>query len=161
MQMAQRKRQHEREEASEQEGEDEEYSEEEEEEYFEEGEEEERSQTLSLGGGEDPKKEASESDSDDSRDYWRPPPPPQQCSPGFWIGHSHRLDICGAAVVGRWIHAKNSVWQEGEWSSPLPKLFRAGGRRPSQSVQAAVLTIPPPATPDSSRESTGQPQPAL
>ena len=61
MQMAQRKRQHEREEASEQEGEDEEYSEEEEEEYFEEGEEEERSF--------DPEEEASESD--DSRDWKR------------------------------------------------------------------------------------------
>ena len=37
------------------------------------------------------------------------------------------MDIKGPAVVGRWIHAKNRVWDEGEWSSPLPKLFRAGG----------------------------------
>ena len=179
MQMAQRKRQHEREEASEQEGEDEEYSEEEEEEYFEEGEEEERSF--------DPKEEASESD--DSRDWKRrsrykresfrrprqarkakrqpvaasprrsesrepsakrhqplavrkpkavlrpqppkypppPPPPPPPYTPGFWFGHTHRMDITGPAVAGRWIHAKNQVWQEGEWSRPLPKLFRAGG----------------------------------
>ena len=56
-----------------------------------------------------------------------PPPPPPPCSPGFWFGHTHRMDITGPAVAGRWIHAKNRVWDEGEWSSPLPKLFRAGG----------------------------------
>ena len=57
----------------------------------------------------------------------RPPPPPPPYTPGFWFGHTHRMDITGPAVAGRWIHAKNQVWQEGEWSRPLPKLFRAGG----------------------------------
>ena len=189
MQMAQRKRQHEREEASEQEGEDEEYSEEEEEEYFEEGEEEERSFY--------PEEEASESD--DSRDWKRrsrykresfrrprqarkakrqplaasprrsesrepsakrhqplavrkpkavlrpqppkyppppPPPPPPPYTPGFWFGHTHRMDITGPAVAGRWIHAKNQVWQKGEWSRSLPKLFRAGGHQSRFRQQA-------------------------
>jgi hypothetical protein len=182
MQMAQRKRQHEREEASEQEGEDEEYSEEEEEEYFEEGEEEEASET------------------DDSRDWKRrsrykresfrrprqarkakrqplaasprrsesrepsakrhqplavckpkavlrpqppkyppppPPPPPPSYTPGFWFGHTHRMDITGPAVAGRWIHAKNQVWQDGGMVKTLAKTFSC--RRPSQSVQAASM----------------------
>ena len=136
MQMAQRKRQHEREEASE----DEEYSEEEGEEYFEEGEEEERSF--------DPE-EASESD--DSRDWKRrsrykhapPPPPPPPLpytpvvTPGFWFGHTHRMDITGPVVVGRWIHAKNQVWQDGGMVKTLAKTFSC--RRPSQSVQAASM----------------------
>ena len=176
MQMAQRKRQHEREEASEQEGEDEEYSEEEEEEYFEEGEEEERSF--------DPKEEASEctddsrvwsrrsmykrdsfrrprqarmmileaSESDDSRDWKRrsrykhaPPPPPPPLpytpvvSPGFWFGHTHQALINGPAVAGRWISARNQVWQEVGRSRPgnLPKLFHEGGR-PEQFRRQAL-----------------------
>ena len=187
MQMAQRKRQHEREEASEQEGEDEEYSEEEEEEYSEE-EEEEYSEEEEEEYSEGEEEEASETD--DSGDWKRrsmythksfkrprqarkakrqplaasprrsesrepsakrhqplevrkpkvvllpqtpkyppptPPPPPTPYTPGFWFGHTHQMDITGPAVAGRWIHAKNQVWQEGEWSRPLPKLFRAGG----------------------------------
>ena len=199
MQMAQRKRQHEREEASEQEGEDEEYSEEEEEEYFEEGEEEERSF--------DPEEEASEID--DSREWKRrsrtkrksfkrprqarkakrqpvaasprrsesrepsakrhqplavrkpkavlrpqqpkyppppPPPPPPPYTPGFWFGHTHRMDITGPAVAGRWIHAKNQVWQEGEWSRPLPKLFRAGGHLSRFIIPHPILSVNPPAS---------------
>ena len=141
MQMAQRKRQHEREEASE----DEEYSEEEG--ASEEGEEEERSWS-------DDPEEASESDDiSDSRDYWKkrrsrstpPPPPPPPLpntpvvSPGFWFGHTHRALITGPAVAGRWISARNQVWQEGERSRPgnLPKLFHEGGR-PDQFRQQAL-----------------------
>ena len=137
MQMAQRKRQHEREEASEQEGEDEEYSEEEEEEYFEEGEEEERSF--------DPEEEASETD--DSRHWQRrslyprspspPPPPTPSYSPGFWFGHKHQLNIKGPAVAGRWIHAKNQVWLDGGTVNTLAKTFSCS--RQSQSVQAASM----------------------
>ena len=134
MQMAQRKRQHEREEASE----DEEYSEEEGEEYFEEGEEEERSF--------DPEEEASESD--DSRDWKRrsrykhaPPPPPPPLpytpvvSPGFWFGHTHKMDIEGPALAGRWIQARKMLWQEGKGQDSCQNLFL--GRRRSQPVQAS------------------------
>ena len=56
---------------------------------------------------------------------------------GFWFGHTHRMDITGAAVAGRWIHAKNQVWQEGGMVKTLAKTFSC--RRPSQLVQTASM----------------------
>ena len=44
--------------------------------------------------------------------------------------HMHQALINGPAVAGRWISARNQVWQEAERSRPgnLPKLFHEGGR---------------------------------
>ena len=122
MQMAQRKRQHEREEASE----DEEYSEEEGEEYFEEGEEEERSF--------DPE-EASESD--DSRDWNRrsryksdppPPPPPPPYTPGF-----------GLAIRAGWT-SQGRLWLAGGFTRRIRCGRRGNGQDPCQNffVQEAI-----------------------
>ena len=62
----------------------------------------------------------------------RPPPRPQPptyppytpaVTPGFWFGHTHQLDVKGAAVAGRWIHAKHQVWQAGHGQDPCQNFF--------------------------------------
>ena len=55
-----------------------------------------------------------------------PPPRREVPKPGIWFGHNFRLAIEGRDVAGRWIAAKNALWEHA-YDEPLPKVFQRGG----------------------------------